>query len=163
MNTIAKQLIVVLAIGMASSAHAQLLGRGGAIGGMIGGSGGLSGMTSVNGNGSLLDSQRGAIRTVNADELRQPVRNSAQAQADSTRDYAQSSGANVTGAARGGKQAASNGVLGAATAAAGIQPDVNAGGAASGSANGSASGAAHSAANGADSGGNHAAGATKPQ
>lgn len=171
MKTIAKQLIVVLAIGMAGSVHAQLLGRGGAVGGMIGGSGGLNGMTSFNGGGSLLDSQRGVIRTVNTDELRQPVRDGARAQADSTRDYAQSSSANVAGTAKGGKQAATNGVLATAATAGGLQPDVSAAGAASGnasgSANGSSSGAGRSAANGAGGGNgsaaNSGAGATKPQ
>jgi hypothetical protein len=167
MKTIAKQLIVILAIGMASAAHAQLLGRGGAVGGMIGGSGGLSGMTSLNGGGALLDSQRGITRAVNSDELRQPVRDGARVQADSTRDYAQASGANAAGTARGGRQAATNGVLAAAGAVGGIQPDVSAAGGAngnaSGSANGTASGAGHSAANGAGSGGTNSAGATKQQ
>jgi hypothetical protein len=159
MKTIAKQLIVALSIGMTCSAHAQLLGRGGAVGGMIGGSGGLNGMTSFSGGSSLLDSPRAVTRAVHTDELRQPARDGAQAQVDSTRDYAQASGANATGTAKGGKQAAGNGVLGAAVAASHIQPDVSASGSGHGSANGSASGAGHSAAGG--SGANNSAGATK--
>ena len=72
-NTIAKQLIIALSIGMACSAQAQLLGRGGPVGGMIGGAGsfggqlsGMGGMNAAGNRASLLETGRSATSAVDA-------------------------------------------------------------------------------------------------
>lgn len=68
--TIAKQLIIALSIGMACSAHAQLLGRGGAVGGMIGGAGNFGGMASFD-RGAMRDSSRPAAGASHGEPVRQ--------------------------------------------------------------------------------------------
>ncbi len=68
--TIAKQLLITLTIGMACSAHAQLLGRGGAVGGMVGGAGNFGGMASFD-RSAMRPIARPATSAVDADQLRQ--------------------------------------------------------------------------------------------
>ena len=74
--TLAKQLVLALSIGVACSAHAQLFGRGGAVGGMIGGAGNLGGqLNGMNGfgPGALVDRTR--ANTIDAEARRRALEN----------------------------------------------------------------------------------------
>src|SRR4051812_5132227 len=74
---ILKQIALVLAIGSACSAHAQLLGGRGGVGGMLGGAGNiggqLGGMGSMAGRGAL--EPRSLQRPTDTEALRRPAQN----------------------------------------------------------------------------------------
>jgi hypothetical protein len=84
---IVKQLTIVATLGLAFSAHAQLLGGRGAIGGMIGGSGagGFGGMGSLGnaaqmtGRGSMLGSANSPAGITRSDSLRKSATSNADA------------------------------------------------------------------------------------
>jgi hypothetical protein len=71
---IVQQVALVISFGVAASAHAQLLGRGGAVGGSLGGmvggagqmGGRLGGMDSITSRGSLISDTRSATRAAEA-------------------------------------------------------------------------------------------------
>ncbi|MHA4869332.1 hypothetical protein ACXZ1M_16685 [Duganella sp. PWIR1] len=124
---IAKQLTLIATIGLAFSAHAQLLGgRGGPIGGMIGGSGAgsfggmgrLDQATQMSGRGGIMGDANGA-----AEITRNSVRKSASTSGDTTAGGATSSaGASGNGSGSAGlglETSGGAGALGSAGQAAG--------------------------------------------
>jgi hypothetical protein len=122
---IAKQLTLVATIGLAFSAHAQLLGgRGGPIGGMIGGSGAgsfggmgrLDQATQMSGRGGIMGDANGA-----AEITRNSVRKSASTSGDTNAGgAARNAGASGSGSAGLGLETSGGaGALGSAGQAAG--------------------------------------------
>ena len=140
--TLIKQAVLVVSIGMAFSAHAQLLGRGGAlggsVGGMIGGAGNIGGqiggMGSMGERGAPIGIARSAPQRIDGASAAGSVAGSAakQASAQGSASGSGSGSGGLFGWFRGGKESAAQAAPAAQDAARGAQ------GSASGSGSGSA-------------------------